>query len=179
MSAQEPLSVGTPDPKPVPEPSGVDLARVALRAAMKAARERDEAVQQKKRGFGPRSGTRRDGRDPMALGAAINRLITESGWEAPVAVGGVMGRWPQLVGDGIALHCQPESFDEEKRELTICCDSPAWAMEMRLRTRELLARFNKDLGHGTVLLIKVQGPSGPPRRYGPLRVRGSKESWDL
>ena len=42
----------------------------------------------------PTAGTR------MPLGAAINRLITERGWETPAAVGGVMGRWPQIVGAG-------------------------------------------------------------------------------
>jgi predicted nucleic acid-binding Zn ribbon protein len=87
-------------PNPAPEPSGVDLARVALRAAKEQARARGAAAQQKKqaRRGGLRSGARADGRDPLPLGAAINRLITERGWEAPAAVGGVMGRWPQLVG---------------------------------------------------------------------------------
>ena len=71
-------SGATPTP---PEPSGVDLARVALRAAKEAARARGEATQQKKqarRGGGLRSGARADGRDPMPLGPAINRLITSS-----------------------------------------------------------------------------------------------------
>lgn len=72
-------------PNPAPEPSGVDLARVALRAAKEQARARGAAAQQKKqaRRGGLRSGARADGRDPLPLGAAINRLITERGWEAP------------------------------------------------------------------------------------------------
>src|SRR5690606_29444829 len=97
-----------------PEPSGVDLARVALRAAREAARARGDAAQQKKqaRRGGLRSGARADGQDPMALGAAINRLLTERGWEAPAAVGGVMGRWPEIVGEDVAKHCEPERYDE-------------------------------------------------------------------
>ncbi|CAM5736432.1 hypothetical protein SALBM311S_08052 [Streptomyces alboniger] len=50
-----------------PEPSGVDLARVALRAAKEQARARGDAAQQKKqarRGGGLRSGARADRRDP-------------------------------------------------------------------------------------------------------------------
>ncbi|WP_405881096.1 DciA family protein [Streptomyces sp. NBC_01136] len=160
-----------------PEPSGVDLARVALRAAKEQARARGDAAQQKKqaRRGGLRSGARADGRDPMALGAAINRLLTERGWETPAAVGGVMGRWPQIVGDDLAKHCVPVRYDDDpaERVLTVQCDSTAWATQLRLLAPQLVARLNQDLGHGTVRLIKVQGPGGPPRRFGPLRAPGS------
>ncbi|WP_030376927.1 MULTISPECIES: DUF721 domain-containing protein [unclassified Streptomyces] len=168
----------TPEtPGTSPEPSGVDLARVALRAAKEQARARGEAAAQQRRGGrrqgGARSGARRDGRDPLALGAAINRLITERGWEAPAAVGGVMGRWPAIVGEELARHCVPERYDEDERVLTVRCDSTAWATNLRLLAPQLLARLNQDLGQGTVRLIKVQGPGGPVRRYGPLRAPGS------
>ncbi|WP_440574430.1 DUF721 domain-containing protein [Streptomyces sp. AC154] len=166
-----------------PEPSGVDLARVALRAAKEQARARGAAAQQKKqarRGGGLRSGARADGRDPLPLGAAINRLITERGWEAPAAVGGVMGRWPQIVGDDLANHCVPLRYDEdpEERVLTVQCDSTAWATQLRLLAPQLVARLNADLGHGTVRMIKVLGPGGPQRRFGPLRAPGSRGPGD-
>ena len=162
-------------PKKTPEPSGVDLARVALRAAKEQARARGDAAQQKKqaRRGGLRSGARADGRDPMALGAAINRLITERGWETPAAVGGVMGRWPQIVGEDVAKHCVPEKYDEDERVLVVRCDSTAWATNLRLLAPTLVARLNEDLGHGAVKMIKVNGPGGPARRYGPLRAPGS------
>ncbi|MBL1096232.1 DciA family protein [Streptomyces coffeae] len=164
-----------PQPPTPPEPSGVDLARVALRAAKEQARARGAAAQQKKqaRRGGLRSGARADGRDPLPLGAAINRLITERGWEAPAAVGGVMGRWPQMVGPEVAQHCEPQRYDEDARVLTVRCDSTAWATQLRLLAPQLVARLNADLGQGTVKLIKVLGPGGPPRRYGPLRSPGS------
>ncbi|MFF3174160.1 DUF721 domain-containing protein [Streptomyces sp. NPDC057900] len=166
-----------------PEPSGVDLARVALRAAKEQARARGAAAQQKKqarRGGGLRSGARADGRDPLPLGAAINRLITERGWEAPAAVGGVMGRWPQIVGDDLANHCVPLRYDEDpdERVLTVQCDSTAWATQLRLLAPQLVARLNADLGHGTVRMIKVLGPGGPQRRFGPLRAPGSRGPGD-
>ncbi|MFD4556652.1 DUF721 domain-containing protein [Streptomyces sp. NPDC058469] len=164
-----------PVPKKAAEPSGVDLARVALRAAKEQARARGDAAQQKKqaRRGGLRSGARADGRDPMALGAAINRLLTERGWETPAAVGGVMGRWPEIVGEDLANHCVPEKYDEDERVLIVRCDSTAWATNLRLLAPQLVARLNEDLGHGTVKFLKVNGPSGPPRRYGPLRAPGS------
>lgn len=162
------------------EPTGVDLARVALRAAKERARAHGAAAQQKKqaRRGGLRSGARADGRDPLPLGAAINRLITERGWEAPAAVGGVMGRWPQLVGPEVAQHCEPQRYDEDARVLTVCCDSTAWATQLRLLAPQLVARLNADLGHGTVRTLKVLGPGGPPRRYGPLRAPGSRGPGD-
>ncbi|MEU9520292.1 DUF721 domain-containing protein [Streptomyces sp. NPDC048224] len=166
-----------------PEPSGVDLARVALRAAREAARARGDAAQQKKqaRRGGLRSGARADGRDPMALGSAINRLITERGWETPAAVGGVMGRWPEIVGEDVAKHCVPERYDEDERVLVVRCDSTAWATNLRLLAPTLVARLNEDLGHGSVRMIKVLGPGGPAgqgRRYGPLRAPGSQGPGD-
>ena len=161
-------------------PSGVDLARVALRAAREQARARGAEVRQRKqaRRGGLRSGARADGRDPLPLGAAISRLITERGWEAPAAVGGVMGRWPQLVGPELANHCEPQRYDEEQRVLTVRCDSTAWATQVRLLAPTLVARLNADLGHGTVRLIKVVGPGGPPRGYGRLRAPGSSGPGD-
>ncbi|MDO0926848.1 DciA family protein [Streptomyces sp. TG1A-8] len=182
MSTEEHGRTGAADRAgKAPGPSGVDLARVALRAAREQARARGDAVRQKKqvrRGGGLRSGARADGRDPMALGAAINRLINERGWETPAAVGGVMGRWPQIVGEDLAKHCVPQRYDEDERVLTVACDSTAWATQLRLLAPALVARLNEDLGHGTVRLLKVQGPGGPARRYGPLRVPGGSGPGD-
>ncbi|SCD41423.1 Predicted nucleic acid-binding protein, contains Zn-ribbon domain (includes truncated derivatives) [Streptomyces sp. DvalAA-19] len=165
------------------EPSGVDLARVALRAAKEQARARGAAAQQRKqarRGGGLRSGARSDGRDPQPLGSAINRLITERGWETPAVVGGVMGRWPQIVGEDLANHCVPLRYDEDPaaRVLTVSCDSTAWATQLRLLAPQLVARLNADLGQGTVRMIKVVGPGGGERRFGPLRAPGSKGPGD-
>lgn len=172
-SSQDPGGAAKP-----PDVSGVDLARVALRAAKEQARARGAAAQQKKqarRGGGLRSGARSDGRDPLPLGSAINRLITERGWETPAAVGGVMGRWPQIVGEDLANHCVPLRYDEDPdaRVLTVQCDSTAWATQLRLLAPRLVARLNEDLGRGTVRMIKVLGPGGPQRRFGPLRAPGS------
>ncbi|MEW2220854.1 DciA family protein [Streptomyces sp. NPDC006990] len=167
---------GTP-----PAPSGVDLARVALRAAKEQARARGAEAQQRRqarRGGGLRSGARRDGRDPLPLGAAVSRLIAERGWETPAAVGGVMGRWPQLVGQEVAQHCEPQRYDEEERTLLVRCDSTAWATQLRLLAPRLVARLNEDLGQGTVRMIKVRGPEAPRKGYGPLRAPGSRGPGD-
>lgn len=167
-------------PGPAAEPSGVDLARVALRAAREQARARGGAARQKRqaRTGGLRSGARRDGRDPLPLGAAIERLKTERGWEMPMAVGGVMGRWPELVGPELARHCVPQSYDERERVLSVRCDSTAWATQVRLLAPQLVARLNADLGQGSVKSIRVRGPQAPDTRHGRLRAPGSRGPGD-
>lgn len=167
-------------PPPSPQLSGADLARSALRAARAQARERGEQVREKREAKrqGLRSGARSDGRDPVPLGAALNRLLTERGWEAPAAVGGVMGRWGQIVGPDIAAHCEPKSYDESTAVLTVQCDSTAWATQLRWLSRQLVARLNHELGHGTVRTIKVLAPAAPVRGYGRLRAPGSKGPGD-
>ncbi|MCB5163336.1 DUF721 domain-containing protein [Streptomyces bambusae] len=161
----------------VPELSGVDLARQALAAAKEAARARGAVAGDRSRARqgGLRSGARADGRDPMRLGAALERMRTEHGWEQPMAVAGVMQRWDEIVGPDVAAHCRPESYDAdpEKRELTVRCDSSAWMVQLRHLTPQLIARLNGQLGQGTVRFIKVLPPGGAPRRYGPLRAPGS------
>ncbi|WP_443076563.1 DUF721 domain-containing protein [Streptomyces sp. TRM 70361] len=167
-------------PAPSAEPAGVDLARVALRAAREQARARGALTRQKRRSrtAGTLSGARRDGRDPLPLGAAIERLKTERGWEMPMAVGGVMGRWPELVGPDLARHCVPQSYDEQERVLSVRCDSTAWATQVRLLAPQLVARLNADLGQGTVKVIRVRGPEAPDTRHGRLRAPGSRGPGD-
>jgi len=110
---------------------------------------------------------RRD--DPQPLTAAVGGLLSARGWRERAAVGAVFGHWPDIVGPQLALHTKPESF--EAGELTVSADSPAWATQVRLMAPQLLKRLAEELGHGTVRHIRVNGPSGPPRRPGRLRVR--------
>jgi predicted nucleic acid-binding Zn ribbon protein len=110
---------------------------------------------------------RRD--DPQPLTAAVGGLLSARGWRERAAVGAVFGHWPDIVGPQLALHTKPESF--EAGELTVSADSPAWATQVRLMSPQLLKRLAEELGHGTVRHIRVNGPSGPPRRPGRLRVR--------
>jgi predicted nucleic acid-binding Zn ribbon protein len=110
---------------------------------------------------------RRD--DPQPLTAAVGGLLSARGWREKAAVGAVFGHWPDLVGPQLALHTTPESF--EAGELTVSADSSAWATQVRLMAPQILKRLGEELGHGTVRHIRVNGPAGPPRRPGRLRVR--------
>jgi predicted nucleic acid-binding Zn ribbon protein len=110
------------------------------------------------------------GRDPQGVGAVFGRLLTERGWNSPVAVGSVMARWAELVGPEIATHCTPESFHETT--VLVRCDSTAWATQLRLISPDLLRRFEHELGPGVVTAMKIIGPSAPSWRKGGRSVRG-------
>jgi predicted nucleic acid-binding Zn ribbon protein len=150
------------------EPQGIDLARAALAAARKKAKELEQSRAQRsaagRRANGQRrSGSRSDDRDPQALSATIGRLMSEHGWETPVAVGGVVHNWAQVVGERIAEHCTPVGFAEGV--LTVQADSPAWAVEIRHLSTALLAKLNESVPSGpdgrAVKRISVLGPAKP------------------
>ncbi|MCY1158617.1 MAG: hypothetical protein MOP51_1641, partial [Citricoccus sp.] len=111
-----------------------------------------------------------DARDPRMLGDVFGRLVTDRGWTSPVAVGSVLSRWDELVGADIALHCRPESFENEV--VAVRCDSTAWATQLKLLAPALLQRFEQALGPGIVTSLKVSGPAAPSWRKGPRVVRG-------
>lgn len=155
--------------------SGIDLARAMLSRAKADAQSKPGGGYRKRSRSGRaptphRSAAGPDERDPQLISHAVERLVSERGWQTSRAVGGVEGRWVQLVGPGLGGHCEPESFDDGV--LTVRADSTAWATEVRLLAGTLLARLNTDLGAGTVTSLRVLGPDGPTWKKGRLSVKG-------
>lgn len=146
------------------EKKGIDLARAALMQARAQARSRHEQQQERRDGRRGlrRSGSGPDDRDPQPLRRVMGRMIAERGWQTPAAVHGVMGRWSDIVGPGIAAHCVPEKFEDGR--LVVRTDSDNYATHVRWLAPKLLARINQDLGDGTVTYIEVRGPAGERRR---------------
>ncbi|MEV7157137.1 DciA family protein [Streptomyces misionensis] len=178
-----------------PEPTGVDLARVALLAAKEAARKRGPeggpAARRPKRL--PRSLHRSgDGRDPIGLGAALSRLMSERGWEAPVAGGSVLEHWneiagPDFAGPDFAQHVRAVAFDADSGRLDLLPDSTAWATQARLIAGKLVGRANDhaQLRNQAVLVRRIEvlrpgartrggrtaGPSSAAEHAAPPRHR--------
>ncbi|MEU6785674.1 DciA family protein [Nonomuraea angiospora] len=155
-------------------------ARGAAMAREKLAQAKADAA---KRGQLPRreprrkaAGPRREAGDPQLFGRAIADLLADRGWERSAAVGGVFGRWIDIVGPDLAAHTKPESFEDG--EVLIVADSTAWATQVRLLARTLVRRLNEELGDGTVTKVKVRGPQNGPRPSGGLRVTGSRGPGD-
>jgi predicted nucleic acid-binding Zn ribbon protein len=110
--------------------------------------------------------------DPRPLSAAIGGLLDAEGWALAAATGSVFGRWAQIVGADLAAHTTPETLTDG--ELTVSADSTAWATQVRLLAAQLIKRLNAELGHGTVLRVRVRGPVGSTRKPGEWRVRGGR-----
>ncbi len=155
---------------------GIDLARSALADARAAARERARTPgKATRRRVESRSG---DAREPQLIGDALSGLIADRGWEIPAAVGNAIDRWAEIVGEDIAAHAEPLSF--EGGVLAVQASSTAWATQLRLLASEIVRRLNTELGHGTVTRIDVKAPSGPSWRKGRLRVqdgRGPRDTY--
>ena len=107
--------------------------------------------------------------DPQPLTTAVDGLLSTRGWQQRAAVGGIFGKWPEIVGPELAAHTLPDSFDDG--ELTLSADSDAWAAQLRLLTPQLLTRLANELGAGTVRRINVRGPS---RHWGDRGTRGKR-----
>jgi predicted nucleic acid-binding Zn ribbon protein len=184
--APVPAPASDPDPERGSGPgSGSGSAKSA--AAKGAAMAREKLAQAKsdaaRRGQLPRReprrkayGPRRDSGDPQLFGRAIADLLADRGWEQPAAVGGVFGRWHEIVGPDMAAHTTPETFADG--EVLVVADSTAWATQVRLLARTLVRRLNEELGDGTVQRVKVRGPQNGPRPSGGLRVTGSRGPGD-
>jgi predicted nucleic acid-binding Zn ribbon protein len=119
---------------------------------------------------GTPSGSGSDARDPLLLGEQLEKLVADRGWEVDVAVGSVIGRWPQIVGPDVAEHVQPVSFEDGV--LTVRAVSTAWATQMTLLTSVLLGRLAQEVGAETVTEIVVTGPSAPSWARGRRRAPG-------
>ncbi|GMA35743.1 DUF721 domain-containing protein [Demequina litorisediminis] len=85
-----------------------------------AARRKQEEKRRDSQPFTP-------GRDPQPMSDAVEALLRRMGWTEQIEVSGVMGRWRDIVGDQIADHCEPLTFDEGI--LTVKASSTAWATQ--------------------------------------------------
>ncbi|GAA3250712.1 DUF721 domain-containing protein [Nonomuraea helvata] len=156
-----------------PAARGAAMAREKLAQAKADAAKRGQLPRREPR---RKAGPRREAGDPQLFGRAIADLLADRGWERSAAVGGVFGRWIDIVGPDLAAHTKPESFEDG--EVLIAADSTAWATQVRLLARTLVRRLNEELGDGTVTKVKVRGPQNAPRPSGGLRVTGSRGPGD-
>ncbi|GEP39911.1 hypothetical protein NPS01_35740 [Nocardioides psychrotolerans] len=155
---------------------GLDLARALTRAAAGStsrAKRRRPFTGERRAVTGSRvSGSHPDDRDPQLLDSTLARLIGERGWELDLRMRGVFARWAELVGDEVAAHCSPEAFTDGK--LVVRTDSTAWATQLTLLAPTVVRRLNEELGHGTVVVIDVQGPHLPSWKKGLRTTRDGR-----
>ena len=170
------------DPTPR-ENAAMDLVRRTLEEARSAARAQGKNVGQGRRSAGTMrvagrerggrrawSGPGPDPRDPQLFGAASRDVAATRGWSERVAQGGVFGRWRAVVGDQIADHASPAALCDGV--LSVTAESTAWATQLRMMQRQLLAKIAVAVGDGVVTSLKITGPAAPSWRKGTRRVAG-------
>ncbi|MEV0568000.1 DciA family protein [Dactylosporangium sp. NPDC050588] len=151
------------------------MARAAVEAALakRKAQPRRKAVPEgggdsrRRRGY---TGPGPDPRDPQLFGALLGRVVKARGWQRPAAEATVFGEWERVVGADVAAHCRPIKL--ENGELTVEAESTAWATQLRMLSKRLIARIAGEVGHNVVKTLHIHGPSTPSWSRGPMRVRG-------
>lgn len=146
-----------------PALSGVDLARVALANARAAAK--NAPAQKKPRRRTTTTRDTRTGRDPVAFGDAILRMMAERGWEAGVAAGSILDQWPTIAPE-LAGKVSAEAFDEDTGTLALRPASDAYATQLRLHRPRVVARIQAAEGGNVVKDISIL-PVGPAVRQPP------------
>jgi predicted nucleic acid-binding Zn ribbon protein len=167
-----------PDPDPetgrAPAPAkGADLARATLARAKADARAKAAKQARGTRAAGRRERSAEDERasgEPLAFGSAVRELLDERGWNAEAAAARVLANWGSLVGAEIAAASRPVRL--RHGELQVEAESTAWATQLRLLSRQLIARIAGELGPDVVTKLVVRGPTAPDWRHGRLRVPG-------
>ncbi len=160
---------------------GIDMARTALRAARKAAAARGNAPAKRTASAVPRPGRHgRDAREPAPIADVFTALVAAYGWTLGTAGGGLRDRWPSIVGPDAASHWHLAGYNPTTRRLRVIADSPAWAAQLRYRTRTILTTL-EQLRPRTVTAIDVrigpapaaqpdQGSEGRPARRDDRRT---------
>jgi predicted nucleic acid-binding Zn ribbon protein len=177
----EPAEPGGGPPEHLAAMPGMDLVRRALEEARAAARGQGKEVGHGRRSpaerRNPARGSRRrwsgpgpDARDPQPLGGAAGDLAKTRGWSPRVAEGTVFGRWTEVVGEDIAGHAEPTALREGV--LHVSAESTAWATQLRLVQKQLLARIAAAVGDDVVTALKITGPAAPSWRKGPRHIPG-------
>ncbi|WP_084617976.1 DUF721 domain-containing protein [Jonesia quinghaiensis] len=180
---ETPEDLPKPRPRSVAEVDGLmppsAVAKLALNRAQAAARSRGLHPTNRRRAdeLKAEGSQLRARRDPQLFGETLGSLLSERGWNADVAVGGVLSRWPEIVGKDIADNSTAESFDDGI--LRVRAHSTAWATQLKFLTANILAAIAKVIGDGVVIELKIVGPDAGSFSRGRLRVKGpgARDTW--
>jgi predicted nucleic acid-binding Zn ribbon protein len=78
------------------------------------------------------------------MGDALDALAGRLGMGRADVVGTVFARWEELVGPAVAAHVQPLKI--EGTTLVVSADHPAWAVQIRHLSAQVLERLREATG---------------------------------
>jgi predicted nucleic acid-binding Zn ribbon protein len=98
--------------------------------------------------------------EPVPLTAALDGVLRSlRGGAGRAEVGGVFGRWDDVVGPVIAAHVRPLRLEEGT--LLVQVDEPAWATQLRLLGDDIRRRLAEVTG---VQVERLEVRVARPRR---------------
>ena len=109
-------------------------------------------------------------RDPGSMADAFDELTSSMGWAPSLARAELAEHWADIVGDDVAAHALPTGFHEGALEIQ--CDSSAWATQLRLMKKNLLAALEERFPDAGVSEIVLKAPGAPSWKHGSRSVPG-------
>ena len=107
---------------------------------------------------------------PQLINESIEDLIAQRGWRERMKDSDLFVKWAELVGADIAEHVQPLSFAQGI--LSVSAGSTAWATQLRLIDRQIIATLSA--GGFEVNELVIKGPNAPSWRKGGWSVKGGR-----
>ena len=96
----------------------------------------------------------------LSIGTLIGPFLKSVKIEEQARLGGLVERWGEVVGKGVAAHTRPGRLSN--LELTIFVDSSVWLSELqRYAQRELLTNLQKAFGRDVIQKVRLQLDPGP------------------
>ena len=77
--------------------------------------------------------------DPIPLSTSLDRVVRSLRGPDRHQVGGVFGRWEEVVGEPVAAHVRPLRLDG--RVLVVEVDDPAWATQVEFLSAQVRERL--------------------------------------
>ena len=99
--------------------------------------------------------------DPIQLGAALPRVLSELGLEGAALGVRVAACWEQVVGAEVARHTEVAGLRGPVLEVNV--DSSAWSQHLQLRRQEILAGLAESLGEDAPTDLRLRLAAGPVR----------------
>lgn len=146
-----------------PTATGADMARAALAAARAAAKTRPAPKPKPAR----RSRVQRTGgRDPLGLSSVIEQMMGERGWQPPEQGGSILDQWPAIAPE-LADKVHAVRFEHDRGILHLQPLSDAYATQLRMFQRQLLARIREKTGQSIVRALRILPAGAAPAMPAP------------
>lgn len=82
--------------------------------------------------------------EPVPIGDALDSVVRSLRGPSRAVIGGVVGRWDEVVGTAIAQHVRPMTVDGGV--LTVIVDDPAWATQMKFLSPQIIDAIRAQVG---------------------------------